>query len=234
MVRKDTAKRKQSEHDEMDVFQRTMATMVEFISRNRRYFIVAGTAVLVVVIVIAGYFWHRVNNERAAGALYAEAFSVSSAAAESGNNADIDNARGLYEELAEEYPETASGVLARNHLGNIYYKTGETDKAIASYQEFLDSVSNAHPLRPLVYNSLGYCYEEEGDTVEAIDAFLTAAELFSGGELEQYCLRDAARLYEERGDTEKARMYYEKILDTTEEPLLQKIIKRKIAMLENK
>jgi len=218
----------------MDVFQRTMVTMADYVSRNRRYFIAAGTVFLVLVIIAAGYFWHRMNNERAAGALYAEAFSVSSAAAEDGGNTNLDVARGIYEELTEEYPDTTSGVLARYHMGNIYYKTGETEKAIASYQEFLDSVSEAHPLRLLAYSSLGYCFEKAGDIVEAIDAFLTATELFSGGELEQYCLRNVARLYEERGDKENARIYYEKILDTTDDPLLQKLVKRKIAMLGNK
>lgn len=72
------------------------------------------------------------------------------------------------EQLVKEYPNTKAGRLAGLDLAHLYYRAGKTDLAIKAYERVLENLPEDQGLRPIIFLSLGYCFEMKGDYPAAV------------------------------------------------------------------
>jgi len=223
------AKLSKQELKSPDVFQSTVERIGDYISDNKARVILSGSALCCAIIIAMGIYFYWNYYSTSALKLYAKAQGN---ILKSGDNKETINENiKIFQELIEKYPHSWSGRMGYYHLGNIYYNNGEIDKAINSYEQFVDKAgSDKTGVKFLALTSLGYSYEVKNDFKEALKYFEQAQKAYNVG-FEAIGLRNIARAYEELKNKEKALEYYKKALEKTTEPGATIMIKRKISAL---
>ena len=147
-----------------DVFQSTIERITDYISENQIRFYVVVTAIVVAVAIAFGIYFYWNNYQTSAMEIYAKAQENMNRSAQAQSPEMAKESIKMYKELIDKYPRSWSAQMARYHLGNIYYHTGEIDNAIASYKDFVASArSDNSGINFLALTSLGYCYEAKKD-----------------------------------------------------------------------
>jgi tetratricopeptide (TPR) repeat protein len=224
-----SAKLSKKELKSPDAFQSTVERIGDYVSENKTRVTVTGIALVCAFLIAAGIYFYWSHYSSSALKLYAQAQGNIIKAGE--NKDTINENIKIFRELIDKYPLSWSGRMAYYHLGNIYYNSGEIDKAINSYQKFTDKAgSDKTGVKFLALTSLGYSYEVKKDFKEALKYFEQAQSAYNIG-FEMIGLRNIARAYEELNNKEKALEYYKKALEKTTEPASTIFIKRKISSL---
>ncbi len=212
-----------------DAFQSTFEKISDYVSANKSRVTIAAIALIsAIIIALSIYFaWGYYSNS--ALRLYTK---VQDNILKSGDRKEtIDENIKILKDLSENYSYSWSGVMAHYHLANIYYNNGELDKAIATYEKFINKVRNDKTgVKFLALTSLAYVYEAKKDYKSALKYFEEAQNVYHVG-FEIVALRNIARLHEELNNKEKALEYYKKALEKTSEPSISMFLKRKISSL---
>ena len=214
-----------------DIFQSTFERITDYISVNKTRFYVIITSIVVAVTLAFGIYLYWNNYQTSAAEIYAKAQEnmIRSAQAQSPEMAK--ESIKLYKELIDKYPSSWSAQMARYHLGNIYYHTGEIDNAISAYKDFVSSAqSDNNSIKFLSLTSLGYCFEAKKDIKVALSYFEEAQKVSKPG-FESIGFRNIARIYEQLNDKKKALENYQNALLLTTDPSMVILIKRKISSL---
>ncbi|PKN08647.1 MAG: hypothetical protein CVU72_02810 [Deltaproteobacteria bacterium HGW-Deltaproteobacteria-7] len=223
------AKLSKKELKSPDAFQTTFEKVGDYVSENKARVMVAGTALACAMVIAVGIYFYWSYYTNSALKLYAK---VQENIMKHGDNKETVNENiKIFKELIEKYPHSWSGRMAHYHLGNIYYNNGEIDKAINSYDKFVEMAgSDKTGVKFLALTSLGYSYEVKNDYKNALKYFEQAQNTYNIG-FEMIGLRNIARTYEEMNNKQKALEYYKKALEKTTEPAAVIFIKRKISTL---
>jgi predicted negative regulator of RcsB-dependent stress response len=224
-----SAKLSKKELKEPDVFQSTFERIADYISGNTtRFFAIANTAILTVVIAFGIYLYWS-NYQTNATQIYAKA-----QASVTRSTVDPEAAREsmkIFQELIDKYPHSWSARMAHYHMGNLYYGFGDIDNAITSYKKFVSSTkADDAGIKFLALTSLGYCFEAKKDFKSALNYFEEAQKSNNTG-FEAIGFRNIARIYEELKDKKKALENYQNALAKTTYPSMALFIKRKISSL---
>ena len=125
--------------------------------------------------------------------------------------------------------------VARDALvfrAGILFDLGRFDEAAAQYRKFLDALKGKDvPLSSLAKEGLGLCLEAQGKLDEALTAY-QQLEPASGDFYRDRALYAQARIWQRKGDKEKAKGIYQQILTKTPQTLLKDEIQTRLAMLE--
>lgn len=121
-------------------------------------------------------------------------------------------------EVADEYPGTVAGVLARLEQGNLSEAGGELENSIEIWRQTLAGLSGNPKLEAIVYQRIGQAYEDAGQWREAAEAH-EAASAIETNPLRYWALADAARCFAHAGETDRARDLAERL--ELEAPTLQ-------------
>lgn len=223
------AKLSKKELKDPDAFQTTFERVGDYVTENKTRVTIIGIALVLALIIVTGIYFYWSYYSGSALKIYAKAQAN---ILKSGDSKETINENiNLFKELIEKYPHSWSGRMAYYHLGNIYYNNGEFDKAINSYEKFVDKAgSDKTGVKFLALTSLGYSYEAKTDFKQALKYFEQAQLSYNVG-FETIGLRNIARAYEELKNKEKALEYYKKALEKTTEPAATIFIKRKISAL---
>jgi tetratricopeptide (TPR) repeat protein len=223
------AKLSKKELKSPDAFQTTFEKAGEYVEANKGRVIIAGTALACAVLLVLGIYFYWSYYSGAALKLYAQAQEN---ILKSGDNPQTTASNiPIYQKLTDQYPYTWSGRMAHYHLANIYYQQGNLDKAIVSYEKFIDKTgSDKTGVEFLALTSLGYAHEARKDFKAALKYFEQAQKVYHTG-FEVMGLRNLARAHEELNDKAKALNYYKEALEKTTEPATKIFIQRKIAAL---
>ena len=214
-----------------DVFQSTMERIIDYVSENKTRFYVMVAAIAVALTIAFGIYLYWNNYQTSAVELYAKAQENMNRSAQARSPEMARESIKMYKELIDKYPGSWSAQMARYHLGNIYYYTGEIDNAITSYKDFVSSArSDNTVIKFLALTSLGYCYETKKDIKEALSSFEEAQKISKPG-FESVGFRNIARIYEQLNDKKKALENYQNALLMTTDPSMMIFIKRKISSL---
>jgi len=121
-------------------------------------------------------------------------------------------------EIADEYPGTVAGVLARLEQGNLSEAGGELENSIEIWSDTLAALSGNPKLEAIVHQRIGQAYEDAGRWREAGEAHEAASEI-EVHPLRYWAMADAARCYVQAGETDKARILASRL--DLEAPTLQ-------------
>lgn len=188
-------------------------SLLDRVATHRRWIgLGVGLAVLIGLL-WGGTVWVKVKQDREARLLEYQASKALSAPVSPGGDpaANQQKAAGLYQEIIEKYPKSASAPFAQYQLGNIYSDLKEFDKAIAAYQDFIERYSKREDLLPMVYLRLGYAQFERGDSQAALANFEQVIKHPKAWNKDQ-AYYETGRVYEWMGNKEAAISKYEGLI----------------------
>lgn len=177
--------------------------LIRFIRRNQRAVWTVLTAVLVLIVAIAG--WTTYRDYRAGKA---------ASALDAALNAKADQQK-LLEQVAAKYSSTPSGLWANLELAFLKDKEGQHADAMARFETISNGLPAKSLLKPLVLSKLGALYEN-GKQLDKALASYTALASMEGFAAEAY--RAMGRIYEIQGKPVEAKGMYEKYMEKTAGP----------------
>jgi predicted negative regulator of RcsB-dependent stress response len=125
--------------------------------------------------------------------------------------------------------------VARDALvfrAGIQFDLAHYDEAAANYRKFLDQLKGKDvPLAALAKEGIGLALEAQGKLDEALTAY-TQLEPSSGDFYKDRAMYAQARIYQKKGDKEKAKAIYQQILAKQPQTLLKDEIQTRLASLE--
>ena len=169
--------------------------------------------IVLLSLIAGGFFAFRAQKEARARALYEEALALYPAATSGKPSvAEYAAVTARLEEVKNRYGSTAVGATAFVDLGNVYFQTGDYDRAINCYSDFLGRTDMESALYAAVLESLGETYEAKGSYQEALEIYLRLARESAPIYQDQAQLY-LGRVYEAMGDQNKAMTHYENYLN---------------------
>lgn len=205
---------------------------LQYLSEHKNKFYMGAAVVLLVIILAGAWRFYRLNYEDKAQDLYAWAYAASSIPKNSGEDRSDAYLKAvqIYKELVKEYPSSHAATLSFYNMGNLYFDLGKTEESITAYKTFLKH-SKDDILTALTYHGLGYCYEETEDYDNALKSFEDSNKSLQGTRFEYINYANIARIYEKMGRQKEALEFYGKAAGKMEDPLVEMLVKRKIAAL---
>jgi len=201
--KKGYASKKQPEQEFMTITHR----IYEFMTTYKKYIVLVSSAVVVVLVLVAGYAILRSVQEQKAAPLVAEAYEYYSPA--DGTTADYQKALTLFRGIQKKYPRTMSGEIAEYYVGNCLVNLGQLNEALTEYQQFIKTHTGEKFLLGLVYQRMGYALLELNKPEDAIKAWEQAESLSGPG----VSTIELARLYEATGNILESQKKFKLVLD---------------------
>ncbi|UCG13428.1 MAG: tetratricopeptide repeat protein [Deltaproteobacteria bacterium] len=212
-----------------DEFITLSGKIVTWCRDNKRFGMGVATGVVFLLLFVGGFFLFKAHREAKARVLYQAALTLypddTSAQASA---AEYAAAASKLEELRERYGSTSVAIRGLVDLGNAYFQGGDYDKAISSYQDFLQRADSRHPLRDQVLESLGTTYEAKGSWDDALGAYEQLAREGAPAYQQQAELY-LGRVYEALGDRETAMNHYQAYLEGNPRTGIAEWIRTKVA-----
>ena len=223
--------------NEPDEFISTSSMIVEYIKNNYRILMSGAIVVLVLFLMLFGWFYYTRGKEKEAVTLYNQAKRIY----QSGTPDQQDtqprgdryrSAQEKFEAVYTKYSGTASATAASLYLGDCSYHLQEYDKAIDYYKHFIDTSEKSNYLRCFAFEGLGYCYEEKGDYQKALDYYQESIKE-SAGAIKELLYLNVARSYEALDDRTNALAFYKKAVEGQGNSLFLTLARDKVALLKD-
>lgn len=198
-----------------DAFALRAAELAEWAKRNVR--VVIGAAVLVLVLVL-GLVWYRLQQAQTAAAASAEFLQIQQTGAATGETPVAQ-----LQQLIARRSGTVEAQEARLMLGQHYIDAGQPQQAVPVLREVSRGGS------PLAFSGamlLGAAQNAAGERDAAIATFLRAADDADLDSQRYRALDEAALVREEAGDFAGAAEAYRRMLDTVEEGSMEESVIR--------
>ncbi len=218
-----TGKITKQELKEPDKLQVMLSGVMAYLVGNKKKFYIAGAVFVAVLLVAGGWYLYDLDIEKSAQKIYARSFYMAAG--------DSTNAAGVYKEVLAKYPRSRAAALANYRLAGLYYQQKDFDASIRHYEAFLQQAPDQSDLKTIAYMGLGHCHEAKKDFKNALGAFEKAAGSKSGQVFGGLNNQNIARIYEAMDDRAKALEYYQKALTNNTDPIVELLLKRKIAAL---
>ena len=178
----------------------------DWIEENQK-FVLGG--LLAIVILIGAFFLISSSRKKAAAASSLELAT----AMQVYESRDYTNAISLFTDIVNSYKSTKSGKIARFYLAQSLYKTGEYTAAQEHFRKFASSFNQDDFIKRSALMGEAACLEQQDQFAEAAVKFERIATKYpEAPRAAQFYLR-AARCYDLAGNSEKADMLYQKIID---------------------
>lgn len=137
------------------------------------------------------------------------------------------------ETLVRDHGGTNAARLGEFYRAHLLFQTGKYEEATRAYEALAAALGGKDlmNLRPLVTESLSYCYEARGDFSKAAELLKPVAEA-TKGTYQTVLLSHLALLYDRAGNREAARDVWQRLLPQAHNPALMSYWKEKLAGLE--
>ncbi len=182
---------------------------LDFVKNNQK---ALTSAIVIVVVLLAGYFgyselYQKPREAKAADAMFAAEKYFAQDSSNLVLNGDGTSKGVLY--VIKEYGGTQAANLAKYYAGISYFRTGDYNKSIEYLKDFSTS---AKQVQAIAYGTIGDAYSELKKNDEAIESYKKAGTFFpeDDGISSEYLFR-AAALLETLGKTEDAITIYKDI-----------------------
>ncbi len=198
----------------------SLATVAEFVARNRSW--VALAALAVVLAFGLGYYW-SIHAKRVA----AEASWALSKATDI--ESPSERAAAL-RKVASDFGSAPAARIALFEAANTLYENGRYDDALKAFEEFLKKYPN-HALSPAAMEAVGYCYESLGKWKEAIGAYQRLIQSRPGSPEAARANYRLAACFEKTGEKDKAVAAYKKVVELLPKTLWAEYSEARLASL---
>jgi TolA-binding protein len=196
--------RQQIKEDKLITFTAKASDFYDRHSRN----ILAGTGILVILVVVVGFFINsRAQAEKAA------TFDLTLAKVEIGQK-NYDSAAQKLSDVVENYKGTRAAGDALFFLGNVHVDQGKYEQARGEFQKYLNRYGNDPQFASSAIAGLGFVDEQEKQYREAAGKYLEAANKYPQEYNAPQYLLNAGRCFALAGDISRAKEMYKMILDT--------------------
>ena len=218
-----TGKMTKQELKEPDKLQVMLSRGMAYLAENKKKIYTAGAVFVAVLLIASGWYFYDLDMEKSAQKIYARSFYIVA-----GNSTD---AVGVYKEVLGKYPRSRAAALANYRLAGLFYQQKDFDAAIRHYEAFLLQAPDQSDLKTIAFIGLGHCHEAKKDFKNALAAFEKAEGSKAGQVFGGLNNQNIARIYEAMNDRAKALDYYRKALTNNTDPIVELLLKRKIAAL---
>ncbi|MFO7638406.1 MAG: tetratricopeptide repeat protein [bacterium] len=190
-----------------DRFQALTEKVMEFYYRDRRRFLViVGVVVAVVVVAVFALQSRRTGPNPEAQLRFTEALGVYS----QGMTQEAEEA---FRNVASAFGRDPAGVRARYYLGQIYFHNQRFDEARAEFERFLKSRPNDPILAPAALVGIADCLQETGDLLKAAEHYERAWRRYPDSPLAEEAALAAGRNFALAGALDRAERLYQTLLD---------------------
>jgi len=200
----------QNQEDQLKTIEESLTKAEMYVEKNKNNLMVVVVAIAVGFSAFFGYdrFYVQPNEENAATEMYTAEKNFELGKFQEALDGDEQFA-GLLE-IIESYGSTNSGNLAEYYAGISYLKLGDAEAAI----EHLDNFSSDDEmLAPIAKGAIGDAFSELGQNEEALNYYITAAELRTNDFTTPVFLMKAANVAYSLGDKKQALSLYTRIQD---------------------
>lgn len=137
--------------------------------------------------------------------------------------------------LIRDYPSTKAALMGRLFKGHLLYQTKKYADAAKTYEELRSALGNQDPYgwSPFVTESLGYCYEAQGDYAKAAQTLKPLVDQAIGN-YQPVLLSRLALLYDKAGNQQEAEKAWQRLLSQAKNPVLASYWKERLASSRNK
>ena len=185
----------------------------------------------IIIVVVAGIFIYRNHRasveEKAQSAIAQSQVLFMQDDFENALKGDGKNSMGLLK-VIDQFSGTKTANLAKYYAGLCYYKTGKTDEAIKMLEDYDDAGDML--VSPSAKAALGNCYAAKGDKQKAVDLLLEAAkdadsrsENNENTSIAPIFMKQAAVIYEDMNQNDKALELYQNIKKRVNSPLSEEM-----------
>ena len=215
-----------------DQFHSIAMKVFQYISEERQKVYVASGIVGLIVLVLVVWGIYTLSYEQKANLMYSSAYNSYTLAGDSEDEKQAyQGAMKIYEDLIARYPRSDAARLAFYNTGNLYFTLDEIDMSIEAYRNFLKESKKFNMLTSLAYYGLGYCFEAKKEFEKALESFENSNKNIEGLHFISMNYANIGRIYEKKGDVKKALDFYKKALEQTPDPLIEALVKNKVANL---
>lgn len=199
-----------NQEEQLKTIEESLTKAEMYVEKNKNNLMVIVVAIAVGFSAFFGYdrFYVQPNEENAATEMYMAEKNFELGKFQEALDGDEQFA-GLLE-IIESYGSTNSGNLAEYYAGLSYLKLGDAEAAI----EHLDNFSSEDEmLAPIAKGAIGDAFSELGQNEEALNYYITAAELRTNDFTTPVFLMKAANAAYSLGNKEQALSLYTRIQD---------------------
>lgn len=208
-----------------------IATIEQFYFDNRKQINAASIAVIVLIGGWIAYskYWQPKREAEAQSQIFVAQRFFAQDSLDKALNGD-GNYPGMVD-IADQYPRTKAGNLAKFYAGRIYLGKGEFESALDYFKKvsFKDEIMAAQ-----VQGLIGDCHLELGNNEDGADAYFKAGKMRDNEFTSPYNLKKAGMAYELAGDYKSALKAYQLIKDKYKESAMGYNIDKYITKCETK
>lgn len=201
------AKKRIRKHDlKEDRFVTTTFQLTSFVREHQNSFLTALAGVVVLVIVIFVYTSSRSRTQETVMRLSGEANIAY-------QRTNFQEAMQGYQTLIDQYGGTQEASMAAFFLGDIYLKLGDYQKAIDSFQSYIDKHHRDELLTTSALTGIAACHEHLGQYAQAGEFYMKSVEQFPEFFAAPEALMNAGRSYFSAGEVDRAKDAYQMLID---------------------
>ncbi len=221
------------------------ATIVNYIRKQGRMFIVSIAAILGVGLLVGIVSFYQTSLQNEANLLEAAAYRtyhgrVQDTASPSAGGPVFSSkedlyraARTKYQEVLDQYPDTPNAKRALLYIGSCSHQLGEYERAQEAYRQFLDKSSPEDVQYYEALRSLGYAQEEAGEYKSAAVTYKNVIKL-TPDQNKVVPYLDLVRVYEQVKDWKQAEQVYRAMLAFVAEPKQREVLEHKLRQVRKR
>jgi predicted negative regulator of RcsB-dependent stress response len=151
---------RKKELNEPDEFMSLSGRFLQFVLENKIQMMSGAGVLFALVIIFIGFHYHSLQNENKASALLESAMiKYQSLVKDMGPAKAFEDIKNDFNAIQEKYSRTVAGEFAQVNMANIYYDSGNYEKAAAQYEKALIIFEDDPTFKNIILNGLGCSYE---------------------------------------------------------------------------
>ncbi|NGP88872.1 tetratricopeptide repeat protein [Fodinibius halophilus] len=205
------SKKQVKEELEQDILLETFSKAQNLYDNNKSALIGAAIALIVLIGGSVGYYYYSTAQENEAQQLMAKAtqayLNQDYQTALTGSDTQFTVG---FEQIVNNFPLTDAANLASYYASVCEFNLGNTQEALNYITEY-EVPEGILGVAPIAFH--GVIHTELGNHEKAADIYIKAAEWDKNESTTPYNYLEAARAYQDAGNTDKAREYAQKVVD---------------------
>jgi tetratricopeptide (TPR) repeat protein len=220
---------RKKELSQPDEFITTSHKVFEYVKANQKKIINIATVILVIVLGYSLYLYYSKTKEDKAFFQLSQDMAWYEKATQANPDAvSLEEIKKKSDTFFDSYKRTSAAMLARAKYAQLYFSKGDYSGAAKLYTELLPSARKDDGLINITLCALGQSYEAMNKPEEAMRNFETVVESSCPLKKDE-ALFHMGLLYEKKGDAEKSKRAFNRVVSEFPDSMYKDLAKEKIA-----